>query len=94
MMATLTAVEYHTLCRNVLHTFAHRGLLELNPQARFLPNWHIELVAAKLEACRRGEIKRLIINVPPRSLKSHLAAVSFPAFLLGQQPTSQIICAS
>jgi len=57
-------------------------------------NWHNELIAAKLDACRRGEIKRLIINLPPRSLKSHAASVAFPAFLLGRNPSSQIICAS
>jgi hypothetical protein len=52
------------------------------------------LIASKLEACRRGEITRLIINVPPRSLKSHAAAVAFPAFVLGHNPSAQIICAS
>jgi predicted phage terminase large subunit-like protein len=42
----------------------------------------------------RGEIKRLIINVPPRSLKSITASVAFPAFLLGHDPTRKIICVS
>ena len=40
---------------------------ELNADTPFLDNWHIGLLAAKLEACRRGECRRLIINVPPRS---------------------------
>jgi hypothetical protein len=47
-----------------------------------------------LDACRRGEIRRLIINLPPRSLKSHCASIAFPAWLLGHDPTLQIICAS
>lgn len=34
--------------------------------------------------CRRGEIRRLIINLPPRSLKSHCVSLAFPAFLLGR----------
>jgi predicted phage terminase large subunit-like protein len=72
----------------------HRAFLELNPMTPFLHTWHNELVASKLEACRRGEIHRLIINVPPRSLKSHAAAVSFPAFVLGHNPSAQIICCS
>jgi hypothetical protein len=50
--------------------------------------------ASKLEACLRGEIKRLIFNVPPRNLKSLQAAVAFPAFVLGHKPSAQIICAS
>jgi len=53
-----------------------------------------ELVASKLEACRRGAITRLIINVPPCSRKSHAAAVAFPAFIIGHNPSAQIICAS
>jgi hypothetical protein len=66
----------------------------LNPAVRFLENWSNELIASKLQACFRGELKRLIINVPPRSLKSHSAAVAYPAFVLGHEPTAQIICAS
>ena len=39
-------------------------------------------------------MRRLIVNVPPRSLKSHLASIAFPACILGHKPTAQIICAS
>jgi len=90
----LTTAEYRTFLRNDMHSFSDRAFRELNPNVAFLRNWHIELVASKLEACGRGEITRLIVNVPPRSLKSHLAAVAFPAFLLGHDPHAQIICAS
>jgi predicted phage terminase large subunit-like protein len=93
-MSTISVGEYRALLRNDLHTFMHRAFLELNPQVRFLHNWHNELIAAKLKACFRGEINRLIINVPPRSLKSHAAAVAFPAYVLGHNPRAQIICAS
>ncbi|HLN99876.1 MAG TPA: hypothetical protein VK208_15565 [Pyrinomonadaceae bacterium] len=41
-----------------------------------------------------SEIGRLIINVPPRSLKSHAATVAFPAYVLGHYPSAQIITAS
>jgi predicted phage terminase large subunit-like protein len=43
---------------------------------------------------RCGEIKRLIINMPPRSLKSIASSVAFPAFVLGHDPTRRIICVS
>jgi predicted phage terminase large subunit-like protein len=91
---TISAAEYQAFSRNDFYTFTHRAFLELNPRVAFLHNWHNELIAAKLEACRRGEITRLIINVPPRSLKSHSAAVAFPAWVLGHNPSAQIICAS
>jgi len=57
-------------------------------------NWHIEMIAAKLEACRQGKIRRLIINVPPRHLKSILGSVSMPAWCLGHDRSAQILCVS
>ena len=65
-------------------------MLTLNPGAPFLPNWHIEAICYQLERIRRGEITRLIINMPPRSLKSILVSVAFPAFLLGHDPRRKI----
>ena len=57
-------------------------------------NWHIEVMGAALEDCRHGRNRRLIINVPPRSLKSLTASVAFPAWLLGHNPSIKISCAS
>lgn len=93
-MASMSPAEFKIFARNDQYTFMHRAFRELNPRSSFLHNWHNELIVSKLEACRRGEITRLIINVPPRSLKSHAAAVAFPAFVLGHNPSAQIICAS
>src|SRR5271169_2102509 len=55
---------------------------------------HKELIASKLQACLDGQIKRLIINLPPRNLKSHAATICFPAYVLGHKPSAQIICVS
>ncbi|MEJ0041255.1 MAG: hypothetical protein WDM81_03050 [Rhizomicrobium sp.] len=74
--------------------FAHRAFLELYPGRPFEANWHIDVLAEKLEAVRRGKSKRLIINVPPRSLKSFLGSIAFPAFVLGHSPSSEILCTS
>jgi predicted phage terminase large subunit-like protein len=93
-MSNISPEEYRALLRNDFSTFVHRSFRELNPSVQFMPTWHNELIATKLEACLRGEIIRLIINVPPRSLKSLQAAVAFPAFVLGHDPSAQIICAS
>ena len=57
-------------------------------------NWHLEVIAAKLTAVQQGEIRRLIINLPPRHLKSIVFSVALPAFLLGRDPTNRIICVS
>jgi len=89
-----TTNDYRTLVRGDFYAFIQRSFCELNPQTPFQHNWHIEVIAAELEKCRRGETKRLIINVSPRSLKSHCASVAFPAFLLGHNPSAQIISVS
>jgi predicted phage terminase large subunit-like protein len=93
-MNSITPREYRSILRSDFCAFIERCFSELYPQATFLPNWHIELMAAKLDACRRGEIKRLIITLPPRHFKSMCASVALPAFLLGHNPSAQIICAS
>ena len=82
------------LLRADLTAFIERCFLELNPSTAFLPNWHVELIANKLEACRRGEIRRLILNIPPRHLKSICASIALPAYWLGHDPSAQILCVS
>ena len=65
-----------------------------NPQTELAMNWHVEVIAAKLTAVRQGRIRRLIINLPPRHLKSLLASIAFPAWCLGHDPSAQILCIS
>ncbi len=93
-MPTITPREYKAILRTDLYSFIQRCVHELNPNVEFLANWHIEVIAAKLDAVRRGKIKRLIINLPPRHLKSICASVGLVAFWLGHDPAAQIICAS
>lgn len=57
-------------------------------------NWHIDCMAEYLMACYRRDIKRLIINIPPRSLKSVSTNVAFPAWAMGHDPTMKIMSAS
>jgi len=55
---------------------------------------HLELIAAYLEAARRREIRRLIIQAPPRHGKSKITSEMFPAWALGIDPTEQFMLAS
>jgi predicted phage terminase large subunit-like protein len=89
-----TKEECQAFMRNDFVAFVERGFRELNPQTEFRHNWHIDVIAEALEECRAGKLRRLIINVPPRSLKSHMTSISFAAWLLGHSPSAQIICAS
>ena len=92
--ATLSAEDYRIVLRHDPFSFVQRCFYELNPQAQFLPAPHIEVLAAKLDACRLGNTRRLITNLPPRSLKSICASVALPAWILGHNPAAHIICVS
>lgn len=57
-------------------------------------NWHHRVLADKLDAFVRGEIKRLIITMPPRHGKSELASRRLPAYILGRDPGAKLIACS
>lgn len=80
----------NALLRSDFKSFLYRCMLTLNPGAAFIPNWHIDAIAYQLQRVRAGEITRLIINLPPRYLKSLTVSVVFPAFLLGHNPRLKI----
>jgi len=90
-VTVFSLAEYHAALRADFYSFMLRCFAELNPGASFLPSWHIEVMAAKLQAVRDGRIKRLIINIPPRHLKSLAASIALPAWLLGHDPAKAII---
>jgi predicted phage terminase large subunit-like protein len=90
----ISYAEYEFILRHDLMSFIERSFFELNPQNAFVRSPHIEVMASRLEACRRGKIRRLVVNQPPRSLKSIAVSVAFPAWILGHNPAAQIICAS
>jgi predicted phage terminase large subunit-like protein len=93
-MQELSLDEYEAILRSDFCFFSQRCFNELNPQTNLAINWHIEVIAAKLTAVREGKIRRLIINLPPRHLKSLLASIAFPAWCLGHDPSAQILCVS
>src|SRR6516162_1457500 len=94
MLENPTRAEYETMLRRDLSTFVARCFYDLNPQTALAMNWHLEVIAAKLAAVWNGEIRRLIINLPPRSLKSLMSSIAFPAWCLGHDPSAQILCVS
>jgi hypothetical protein len=91
---TLSAEELSLVLSEDLTSFIERSFHELHPDRQLDLAPHIEVIATKLEAVRRGEIKRLIVNLPPRHLKSHCVSVAFVAWLLGHDPAKHLICAS
>lgn len=73
-------------------SFIACAMAELEPGTYYTENWHMLHLADRLEAVRRGEVRRLMINQPPRSLKTHISSICYPAWILGHDPTRRIIC--
>jgi len=64
------------------------------PGDTYLENWHIEAICYEIMEIVEGRNNRLIINMPPRSLKSIIVSVALPAWLLGRDPSFQVIVVS
>jgi predicted phage terminase large subunit-like protein len=79
------------ITRSDFASFNRRVFQTLAPSATYQDNWHIHAIAHHLELVRQQKIRRLIITMPPRSMKSMLCSVSFPAWLLGHDPSKRMI---
>jgi predicted phage terminase large subunit-like protein len=82
------------LLRSDLRFFIWKSFQTILPGTDYLPNWHIHAIVHQLMRVHAGEISRLLINQPPRSLKSICVSVAYVAWLLGHHPTCRIIVAS
>ena len=60
----------------------------------FIAGRHHKIIAEKLERVASGELKRLIVNMPPRHTKSEFASYLFPAWMIGKNPDMKIIQAT
>ena len=63
----------------------------IEPAREFYDNWHIDAISEHLQAVVEGDIKRLIINVPPRHMKSISVAVALPAWTWTVQPNKRFL---
>jgi predicted phage terminase large subunit-like protein len=67
-------------CARSLPEFIRAAWPILEPGTTYLHNWHIDAIAEHLEAVTRGEIRRLLINMPPRYMKSIAVSVLWPVW--------------
>ena len=82
------------ILRRDLQSFIQRCYQTVDGSQTYLDTWHIAVLADHLTRAYQRKIKRLIITLPPRSLKSVAVSVSFPAWALGHDPSLRFICAS
>lgn len=90
-MRALKSRIVEATCRSDFLSFFHSCFHLLEPGSTLKMNWHHEAMAYHLELVRCGVITRLIIAAPPRTLKSFMASVAFPAYVLGCDPAARMI---
>lgn len=66
--------------RPPLTVFTEQAWTILEPDTQFLPNWHINFICEHLEAISAGQLTKLIVNVPPGTMKSLLCSVIWPVW--------------
>jgi predicted phage terminase large subunit-like protein len=74
--------------------FIPAAFARLEPETPFMPSWHVDAMAAHLQAVHDGQIRNLIINIPPRHMKSLTASVLFPAWEWASVAWLKFICTS
>ncbi len=84
-ISTLLQADKRERCRQNFMPFVRQMWLA------FIPGKHHQIMADAFERVARGELKRLIINMPPRHTKSEFASYLFPAWFLGMYPEKKII---
>jgi len=82
------------LCEQSLAQFLRSSWHIIEPGTPLIWNWHIDTVCGYLEAFSRGEITRLIINIPPGTLKSIIVSVAFPAWEWISRPEERYLSIS
>jgi predicted phage terminase large subunit-like protein len=74
---------------------AHAALVRAGRRApKFIQGWHIDAIADHLQAVAEGQIRRLLINIPPGTSKSLLSCVLWPAWLWARDPTLRFLFSS
>ncbi len=80
-------------CRCDFLTFA-KTMFKSRKGTDMLHNQHMVDICDQLERVVLGDVKRLVINIPPRSGKTELAVINFMAWAMGLFPDSEFIHAS
>tara|TARA_R110000737_G_scaffold60891_1_gene87812 strand:+ start:456 stop:2009 length:1554 start_codon:yes stop_codon:yes gene_type:complete len=82
------------LAERHMHEFIHQCWPTIEPGRKFHDNWHIQSICEHLEAVVMGDLRRLIINIPPRHMKSLTCDVAFPTWAWIHKPELQFLFAS
>ena len=82
------------VARRSLRYFVRLAWPIVEPAAQLKWNWHLDVICDRLEAVTRGDVRNLILNVPPGCMKSLLVSVFWPAWEWATDPAKRYLCAS
>ncbi|MDA3887297.1 MAG: terminase, partial [Allgaiera sp.] len=85
---------FDTVLREDFFSFLSKAFGVVSAGDLFVPNWHLEAIAWRLEKVRNGEVTRLMVTMPPRYLKSVTISVAWVAWMLGRDPSLRFVCVS
>jgi predicted phage terminase large subunit-like protein len=80
--------------RSSFLAFAMKSFAQLYPGKELVAQKYVEFLARHLEAVATGERRRLVITLPPRHLKTFLASICLPAWILAHRPSARILVLS
>ncbi len=86
--------DFEALLREDLSSFIQFAFAVIEPYSNYHHSAHIDLIADNLMKNYHGNIRNIIINMPPRMMKSLSASVAYPAWILGKAPQTKIMCVS
>lgn len=81
------------LAETSLYEFFKQAWEYIDPEP-YIDNWHIKTICDHLEACYRGDIRNLLINIPPRTSKTMIISIAFPIWVWIQDPRTTFLCSS
>jgi predicted phage terminase large subunit-like protein len=94
LMAVLQKEKLKRRAEASFAEFVRQAWPIIEPGVPYIESWHIDVICEHLEAVHAGEIRRLLINIPPRHSKSTIVSVMFPAWEWIDSPEQKFLCAS
>lgn len=90
---SIERIEGELLSRD-FHKFVLGSWHLIEPAKAFVDNWHLKVICDHMQSVAEGKIKKLLINIPPRTSKSTIVSILFPAWLWTRLPGMKILLAS
>lgn len=92
-VAALAELAKRNLSKS-LHSFMKAAWRQVEPETEFKDGWHLHAICEHLEAVASGQIRNLVINIPPRHCKSLLCGTFWPTWVWITDPSKKWLCSS